>query len=159
MKQEYRKVRIEDFDEAELRRLCKNGRLFVKKGGEQTSMERKQTRSDIMKYVSRTDECASETFSSRIHGIWRGIVYNERLYPTLLYKKGKKSGEMNPLRIMAIVDFLKEEGVYRQELRQTEMINRIEGASGNKYICKGLSSYCPNPEEIRIIRGIIAESQ
>lgn len=78
--------------------------------GKQKKSAQDKAKEEVLQMVSRIDAFATDP--STITYLWADIIDDDQLGQTLLYRKGQKTGQPNPSRIIAIAGYLRNRGFY-----------------------------------------------
>ena len=156
-KQQLREVSIEDFDIALLRRAAHEGRLFIAPEGsapeKQTTENRKQLVTCILDYVQ---PIAAYSSCPRVGDIWDAVLNDDRLAPLFFFSRYRDSrGKVNWYRVTALVCFMRENGIYNQDIPAQQLHCILEGTERRTNRYTGMSRYLFERAQIRILREIL----
>ena len=156
-KRQLREVSIEDFDIALLRRAAREGRLFIapegSAPGEPTSDNGLQPVADILAYVQPIAEYSS---CPRVGDIWESVLHDDRLAPLFFFSRYRDSrGKVNWYRVTALVCFMRENGIYNQDIPAQQLHCILEGTERRTNRYTGMSRYLFERAQIRILREIL----
>lgn len=153
----FKPVRPEDIiDVRSLRRLAREGRLYLlgtpldSKSNEEYAVER------ALEYVSQIEQYAHTCAKPYLSALWHQILTDSRLNDKLTMQKGQNEGELNRYRLMYLVTYLLESGIYCG-VTALRLHHILEHTNRKDNIYKGQMLYAMNSTQLRIMRGIIAE--
>lgn len=145
-KQNLKEVTLDDFNIAALRKAAREGRLFIQPSAISPEEEKRQSLADVLKYVSRIDQCVCAEWQDGIHQLWQEIIRVPELADCLITTRGKRQGKPNYYRVTSLVAYLLEKSVYRKQdfstvdlhliLEQTDHRNSIYTGSATTYFTR-----------------------
>lgn len=117
------------------------------------------SKTEIMAYVSRIDDCASEQFRPFIGDLWAKILEDEMLSGLFYMSYGTKKGKPNWYRVTAVVYILREFGVYRKEGSRKSLIEKMKVIESPHNFLNNSYRYNLQQEELMVLRKILKDVQ
>lgn len=147
-----KRVTPNDFNEEDVTRLFREGKLFTEV--EHKLPTRDDVKSELLEYVSRIQECCNPQFKDSHERIWLDIFHSEAF--DLVMKKGARRGELNKYRVMALVIFLFNKGVYNSE-SPLKLYYKLEGTDkkGPVYTNASRDVYAVNDQQRPILKMLL----
>ncbi len=140
-----------------LKRLAREGRLFVVSLPASTPLSAEQCQEAILDYVSAIDDCAADDYRLHIKTLWQRIVSNGALLKLLAMQQGRDEGQPNKYLITSIVEILLNHGIYRQDLKVIDLHRRLEHTSGRNRYYMSKDKYCLDHDPKMLLRKIVQE--
>ena len=156
-KRQLLEVSIEDFDITLLRRAAREGRLFIAPEGSDPGKpnpdNRQQLVASILAYVQPIAEYSS---CPRVGEIWEAVLHDDRLAPLFFFTRYSSSrGKVNWYRVTALVCFMREYGIYNNELPAQQLHCILEGTQKRTNRYTGMNRYLFEVAQIRVLREIL----
>ena len=159
MKKNYPMVQVEDFDIDMLKEAFLQGRLYVQTEVTHDKANHEKGRKAILRYVSRIDACASETYLPHIRQLWEDILHSPELGDSFfLYRYSSSQGNPNWYRVNAVMMALLELNVYRKD-RYTgaQLHKQMEESANCTRHYAGMSRYLLNRKEISALKQLLKQ--
>lgn len=148
----------EDIDVQWLRCLAREGRLYFDATEVNEKSLLKDRQRQVLNYVKVIASCASHAYEHYIDSIWKRIVCDERLNGQLFIKKGRNRGLLNRYRIMAIVEVLREQGVYDRDTYSLLTLHyRLEHVNKRTSTYTSYTNYAMGRNEITHLRKVVKD--
>ncbi len=138
-----RRLTLEEFDAALLKKLTREGRVFVCLPKEESEDVYSH---EILDYVSTIRCFATDIWQDEIDELWQEIVVSDCLQEFLKMKKGVQAGHMNRYTVTNIVCRMQNNGIYRNDVPMVTLHLTMEGtAKKNKYYTSCGNYYLSKP--------------
>lgn len=149
-------VRPEDIlDVRTLRRYAREGKLFL-----DITPQAVQPEADVVEralaYVGQIDQYAHPHVKPYISILWRQILTEPELNDKLTIQKGQSEGELNRYRLMYLVTYLLEAGIY-VGVSALRLHHTLEHTNKKDAIYRGQMNYAMLSHQTRRLRALIAE--
>ena len=113
MKNNFKRVRPEDFDVERLMAAAREGRLYVDET--RTEVSREEVIIEVRAYVKRIKVFVTKAFSQSIDDLWEQILSNDEFVAFLTPgSKAKKCRVFDKYNVMRIIGVLREKDVYER---------------------------------------------
>ncbi|MBR0036462.1 MAG: hypothetical protein IJP70_02350 [Bacteroidales bacterium] len=156
MKHIFKQVRPQDFNVEALMNAAREGRLYI--DVKEKEPDQSHVAEEVRAYVAPIQDYVSPEFFSKINQLWSEILASDRIREYLTMKKGTKSGHMNRYAVTNLVCFLRNKGVYRQEVSALDLHLRMEKTDRrNKYYMSNGNYYMSDAVRIginKLLRGV-----
>lgn len=160
MKQNLKPVLIEDFNIAALRKAAREGRLFIQPTAVSPEEEKRRSLAEVLRYVSRIDQCVCAEWQDSIHQLWQEIIQVPELANCLITTRGKRQGLPNYYRVTSLVAFLLERNVYRKrDFSTVELHLRLEQTCKRNSIYTGSASCYFTQAQFRLLNSLLKQIQ
>lgn len=154
MAQKFLPVRPEDFDAEALKQAAEEGRLFITPSSCSISRTLKNNARQVLRYVAPLRTYTNPTYRSQYHNLWKTIVNHPNFFQRFTIQKGKNEGSMNKYFIMAIVDCLKNLGLY-QNVNSLQLHRVLEKIDTRNTYYNSMGQYALECSESRILRELM----
>ena len=144
-----KRVTPKDFNEEDVMRLFREGKLFTEVEQELPTRDVKR---ELLEYVSRIQECCNPQFKDSHEHIWLDIYHSEAF--DLVMKKGARRGELNKYRVMALVTYLFNNNLYKGSMSTLQLYYKLENTTkkGNFYTNANKDVYAINDQQRPILK-------
>ena len=113
MKNNFKRVRPEDFDVERLMAAAREGRLYVDET--RTEVSKEEVIIEVRAYVKRIKVFVTKAFSQSIDDLWEQILANDEFVAFLTPgSKAKKCRVFDKYSVMRIIGVLREKDVYER---------------------------------------------
>ena len=113
MKNNFKRVRPEDFDVERLMAAAREGRLYVDET--RTEVSKEDVIIEVRAYVKRIKVFVTKAFSQSIDDLWEQILANDEFVAFLTPgSKAKKCRVFDKYNVMRIIGVLREKDVYER---------------------------------------------
>ena len=143
MKSSLRRLSPEEFDAALLKKLTKEGKVFIESP---RVINKDAYRGEVLDYVRAIDGYASQAWLDGIGCLWRSIVEAECFASFLAVKRGSEAGHMNRYAVTNLVGWLQNKGVYRQDVPMLTLHLILEHCSKKNKYYYSCGNYPLSPE-------------
>lgn len=152
----FRPLKVEEItDLRTLRRLAREGRLYLDVTPAETSAD-VEAIERAMQYVSQIDSHAHPHAIPSISTLWRTILTHPQLNDKLTIQKGPHEGQLNRYRLMYLVTYLLEAGIY-VGVSALRLHHTLEHTNKKDAIYRGQMKYAMERSQLRVLRSIIAD--
>lgn len=151
-----RPIRPEDIiDVRTLRRYAREGRLYlyIMPHG---AMPEADVVERALEYVGQIDQYAHPHVKPYISILWRQILTDPELNDKLTMQRGQSEGELNRYRMMYLVTYLLEAGIY-VGVSALRLHHVLEHTTKKDAIYRNQMNYAMIPRQTRHLRTLIAE--
>lgn len=143
-----RRLSLEEFDVNLLKKLTKEGRVYVDLPFE---TDDDVVKDEILGYVRAINGYASDAWLMDIDELWETIVDNEHLQSFLVMKKGAHAGHMNRYAVTSLVCRMQNLNVYRQDVSMLTLHLQLEGIQKKNKYYTSCGNYQLERSDVRII--------
>ena len=152
METRIKRVTPNDFNEEDVMRLFREGKLFAEVEQELPTHDVKR---ELLEYVSRIQECCNPQFKDSHERIWLDIFHSEAF--DLVMKKGARRGELNKYRVMALVTYLFNNNLYNGSRSPLQLYYKLENTTkkGNFYTNACKDVYAINDQQRPILKRLL----
>lgn len=145
-----KRVQPKDFDAALLEKLCREGKVFV-----YLEPENNMFRREVLDYVRKINDFASEEWREKIDSIWKAIIDESCFQNCLMMKNGLQAGHMNRYCVTNLVCRLQNAGVYRQDVSMLSLHLKLEGIEKKNKFYKSSGNYELNRDARAFLRELL----
>ena len=148
----FKRVTPKDFNEEDVMRLFREGKLFTEVEQELPTRDVKR---ELLEYVSRIQECCNPQFKDSHERIWLDI-FNSCDFD-LVMKKGARRGELNKYKVMALVTYLFNKNLYNGSMSTLQLYYKLENTTkkGNFYTNASKDVYAINDQQRPILKRLL----
>ena len=152
METRIKRVTPNDFNEEDVMRLFREGKLFAEVEQELPTHDVKR---ELLEYVSRIQECCNPQFKDSHERIWLDI-FNSCDFD-LVMKKGARRGELNKYKVMALVTYLFNKNLYNGSMSPLQLYYKLENTTkkGNFYTNASKEVYAINDQQRPILKRLL----
>lgn len=134
-----KRVTPKDFNEEDVMRLFREGKLFTEV--EHQLPTRDEVKAELLEYVSPLKEMCTPQYRANHEQIWLDIINSDDF--DLVMKKGARRGELNKYRVMALVTYLFNKDLYGGSKSPLQLYYKLENTTkkGSIYTSSGNDEY------------------
>ena len=143
-----RRLLLEEFDVNLLKKLTKEGRVYVDLPFE---TDEDVVKDEILEYVRTINDYASDAWLMDIGKLWETIVNNEQLQNFLVMKRGSHAGHMNRYAVTSLVCRMQNLNVYRKDVSMLTLHLQLEGIKKKNKYYMSCGNYQLDRSDVRII--------
>ena len=147
-----KRVQPKDFDAALLKRLCREGKLFVYLEPE---IDEDMFRHEVLDYVQKINGFVSDDWKEEIDNLWKTIVEESCFQDCLIMKNGLQAGHMNRYCVTNLICRLQNAGVYRQDVSMLSLHLKLEGIEKKNKFYKSSGNYELNRDARAFLRELL----
>ena len=138
METRIKRVTPNDFNEEDVMRLFREGKLFTEVEQELPTHDVKR---ELLEYVSPLKEMCTPQYRANHEQIWLDIINSDDF--DLVMKKGARRGELNKYRVMALVTYLFYNNLYNGSSSPLQLYYKLENTTkkGSIYTSSGNDEY------------------
>lgn len=116
-----------------------------------------ESKNELLAYVSKIDMYAVPAYTHAIQDVWRAIVEDDKFQECLFMQKTKNRGRMNKYKIINVVQYLTERGMYIQDEDFTliDLYYVLRGEHVKDSVFTGKSNYGLRPSERKKLKELI----
>ena len=147
-----KRVTPKDFNEEDVMRLFREGKLFTEVEQELPTRDVKR---ELLEYVSPLKEMCTPQYRANHEQIWLDIINSDDF--DLVMKKGARRGELNKYRVMALVTYLFNNNLYNGSRSPLQLYYKLENTTkkGNFYTNACKDVYAINDQQRPILKRLL----
>lgn len=138
-----------------LRKLAREGRLYLDTSPS-VSHSYDVAVDSALAYISQIDSYACPHALPFLPDLWRTILTHPQLNDKLIIQKGPHEGELNRYRLMYLVSYMLEAGIY-EGVSALQLHHVLEHTKEKDAIYRGQMLYAMERSQLRILRGIVTD--
>lgn len=148
-----KRVTPKDFNEEDVMRLFREGKLFTEV--EHQLPTRDEVKAELLEYVSPLKEMCTPQYRANHEQIWLDIINSDDF--DLVMKKGARRGELNKYRVMALVTYLFNNNLYNGSRSPLQLYYKLENTTkkGNFYTNACKDVYAVNDQQRPILKMLL----
>lgn len=138
-----------------LRRLAREGRLYLDESPATIDVQAEAVER-ALEYVGQINQYAHPCAIPHISELWNEILTDPQLNDKLIIQKGRHEGELNRYRLMYLVTFLLEAGIYHRTTA-LRLHHVLEHTTKKDNIYKGQMKYAMEFKQMRHLSRVVSE--
>lgn len=156
MKQQLHQIEPNEFDNNELQRAIREGRLYIVQPQLSSDEIKRNSLSEILSYVGAVDDEATEECKSIIRALWQKILNDDLFVNSFLMEKGPNKGKPNKYRVTSMITVMQGLGIYKGE--SVACIHRkLEKITNKNKYYTNMNQYPISKKQQKFLRFFIGE--
>ena len=148
-----KRVTPKDFNEEDVMRLFREGKLLIEV--EQELPTREEVKAELLEYVSPLKDLCTPQYRENHEQIWLDIFHSDGF--DLVMKKGARRGELNKYKVMALFTYLFNKNLYNGSMSPLQLYYKLENTTkkGNFYTNASKDVYAINDQQRPILKRLL----